>query len=77
MTVYGAMSLVVLALLLSMIAAFKMAELMIPAAFGILASMYLLYSFPILLFAACFSYAFDTVESGQFVFPISRYYFVI
>jgi hypothetical protein len=34
--------------------------------------MYLIYTVPALLFSACLSYLFDTIESGQFLFPIAR-----
>ena len=54
--VLGAMLLLLLCVLLGLIAAFNFEALMVPAAMGILASMYLLYIPPVLLFTGTFRF---------------------
>ena len=66
------MMLVLLAVLLILIAAFNMEALMVPAAMGIIASLYFLYIVPGLLCIGCISYLFNNIESGQFVFALAR-----
>ena len=61
-----------LCILLALVAAFDFKALLIPAAFGILASMYFLYILPGLLYIGCMSYFFDNIESGQFIFAFAR-----
>ena len=62
-----------LCILLTLVAAFDFKALLIPPAFGVMTSMYLLYIIPGLLYIGSVSYLFDTIESGQFVFAFARY----
>ena len=61
-----------LCILLALIAAFDFKALLIPAAFGILTSMYFLYILPGLLYIGCVSYMFDNMESGQLIFAFAK-----
>lgn len=62
-----------LCILLALIVAFNFKALLIPAAFGILTSMYILYILPGLLYIGCVSYLFDSMESGQFIFAFASW----
>ena len=71
--VLGTMLLCLLGILLILVAAFNFKALLIPAAFGILTSMFVIYIIPGLLYIGSISYLFDNIESGQFIFAFARY----
>ncbi|XP_023324416.1 ATP-binding cassette sub-family A member 9 [Eurytemora carolleeae] len=72
-TVFAGMLITLLCCLLGLVAIFDISSLMLPPAFLVFASLYFLYTVPSTLFVSCISYLFDTLETGQFLFPISSY----
>jgi len=71
--VLGLLMLFLLCILLTLVAAFDFKALLIPPAFGVMTSMYLLYIIPGLLYIGSVSYLFDTIESGQFIFAFASW----
>nr|QST14978.1 ABCA5 protein [Diaphanosoma celebensis] len=67
--VLGSMMVTTCLLIVALIFAFQLTSLITPTAIGLLALMYVLYCPAAILFAACASYLFDSMETAQSVFP--------